>query len=375
MTRRHAVLCSLAALALVGCGAEFKLPTEVRVNRGFPSDGSYQRVDTWAGMDGISDILLTQGGGTQLFLVFKASAAGPARVVEYPLTNGQPLGFRLTDMINPVAVAFANNHLFVLDQGDTASARTTDTTATYDANCGGPIHGFNRPIVDLSRYWRVREYDLLGDTVSTFTDTTLASVNGIAVDAQGRVYVSGVLMHCEVDPFIPRRLTLDTEFRVYRYVRGGPDPDLPGANWTRDRSYELVQGTGIGSTQDPRQMYWDGLGGPALYFADRGNDEVQKFADPGGGSSAFKIDEGDSALLATPNDVALDRAGYIYLVDAGNRRILRHDANGEYVQRVDFDIALPSAPLVDPVAVAADDSLVYVADPGANIVIRYKRRK
>lgn len=363
-----------AALLLAGCGAEFKLPTEIKVNRGFPSDGSYQRVDTWNNMNGITDIVLTQGGGSQLFLVFKSSAAGPARVVEYALTNDQALPYQITDLINPVAAAWqAPNRLFVLDQGDTATARVTaDTTVIYDADCG-PLAGFRRPIADLSRYWRVREYDLDGDTVSTFTDTTFASVNGIAVDSQGRVYVSGVIMHCDVDPFDSRIKTLDSEFRVYRYVRGGSDPDMPGASWQRDRSWELAQGTGIGSTIDPRQMYWDGFGGGGLYFADLGNDEVQKFGEAGG--SSFKIDEGDSSLLAAPNDVALDRAGYVYLVDAGNQRVLRHDPNGEYVQRVDFDVALPAAPLVAPAAVAADDSLVYVADPGANIVIRYKRRK
>lgn len=373
MTRRHALLASLAALALAGCGSEFRLPTETRLDRGFPSDGSYQRIQNWTGMDGVADILLTQGRGTQLFIAFKASAAGPARVVEYPLTNQNPLAYRITDLINPQSVAFSNNRLFVLDQGDTAVARTTDTTAYYEADCGA-LSGFNRPIVDLSRYWRVREYNLDGDTVSTFTDTTLAFVNGMAADALGRIYVSGVLMHCDVDPFDSRIKTLDFEFRVYRYVRGGPDPDMPGAAWQRDRTYELTQGTGIGSTVDPGQMTWDGFDGGALYFADRGNDEVQKFADPGGGASSFKVDEGDSILLDTPNDVALDRQGFLYLVDGGNRRVLRFDAQGEYVQRVDFDISIPAPPLVSPAAVAADDSLVYVADPGANLVIRYKRR-
>ena len=378
MTRRRRFLVLAAALAIAGCGTEFKLPTETRVDRGFPSDGSYQRIANWTGMDGVADIVLTQGRGTQLFVVFKASAAGPARVVEYPLTNQNPLPYRLTDLINPAAAAFSNNRLYVLDQGDTASARVEispdDTVGLrYEAPCG-PLDGFRRPIVHLDRYWRVREYDLGGDTLSTFTDTTLAAVSGIAVDSQGRVYVAGVLVHCDVDPFNVFSRTLDFEYRVYRYVRGGPDPDMPGAAWTRDRAWELQQGTGIGSTVDPGQMTWDGFDGGALYFADRGNQEVQKFADIGGGATSFKIDEGDSVLLDRPLDVALDRAGFIYLVDGGNRRVLRYDVQGEFVQRVDFDIAIPSPALVSPVAVAADDSLVYVADPGAGMIVRYKRR-
>lgn len=366
-----------AALLAAGCGSRFELPSEVRLDRGFPSDGSYQRLASWNGMDGVSDILLTQGRGTQLFIAFRASGSAAARVVEYPLTSPAPLGYQLTDLIQPAALAFHNNNLFVLDQGDTAAARTTipDSlpASVYRASCGS-LRNFRRPIVDLSRYWRVREYSLIGDTVSTFTDTTLAHVNGIAADAQGRIYVSGVVMHCDVDPFDSRIVTLEFQYRIRRYVRGGPDPDMPGAAWERDPGFEVQQGTGIGSTQDPGQMTWDGWDGGALFFCDRGNDEVQKLADAGGGATSFKVDEGDSLLLDRPLDVATDRAGFFYVVDSGHRRVLRYDAQGGYVQRVDFDLAIPAPPLQAPVAVAADDSLVYVADAGAGLVIRYKRR-
>lgn len=366
-----------AALLAAGCGTRFELPTEARLDRGFPADGSYQRLANWNGMDGVSDILLTQGRGTQLFIAFKAPQPGLGRVVEYALTNPAPVGFEIDSLIQPHALAFWNNRLFVLDQGDTAAARITihpDSTATvYRAGCGS-LRNFRRPIADLSRYWRVREYDLTGDTLSTFTDTTFAHVNGIAADAQGRIYVSGVAMHCDVDPFDSRIVTLEFEYRIRRYVRGGPHPDMPGASWQRDPGFDIQQGTGIGSTQDPGQMTWDGWDGGALFFCDRGNDEVQKLADAGGGATSFKVDEGDSLLLDRPLDVATDRAGFFYVVDSGNRRVLRYDAQGEYVQRVDFDLAIPAPPLQAPAAVAADDSLVYVADPGAGLVIRYKRR-
>lgn len=373
MRARQRLAIACAALALAGCGGTFELPNEAQVPRGFPSDGSYQRIANWTGMEGVADIVLTQGSGSQLFVVFRASASGPARVVEYPLTNPNPLDFRLDNLIQPAAAAYMNNRLFVLDQGDTGSARITDTTCVYDAPCG-LLNGFNRPLVHLDRYWKVVEYDLNGDSLTAFTDTTMAFVNGIAVDSDQRVYVSGVIIFCDVDPFDPRLKTLEFQHRVYRYVRGGSDPDVPNAPWQRDRSYEVSQGTGIGYTVDPGQMTWDGYGGSALYFADRGNDEVQKLATPGSGASSYKIDEGDSLLLETPGDMALDRAGFLYVVDGGNRRVLRYDAQGEFVQRVDFDVAIPSPPLVTPVAVAADDSLVYVADAGANMIIRYKRR-
>jgi len=44
------------------------------------------------------------------------------------------------------------------------------------------------------------------------------------------------------------------------------------------------------------------------------------------------------------------------------------------VQRVDVDKNSDDLPLLDPVGVAVDDSLAYVADRGRGQIIRYKRR-
>ena len=43
-------------------------------------------------------------------------------------------------------------------------------------------------------------------------------------------------------------------------------------------SDEVTEGTGVGSTRDPRGMLWSSAAGAALYFADTGNHEVQKYA-------------------------------------------------------------------------------------------------
>ena len=78
---RRMLVIALAAVALAaagGCGGKFDLPTENRVGREIPADQSYQMVATWSGMTGVQDILLTQGAGTQLFVLFNQGGTGTA---------------------------------------------------------------------------------------------------------------------------------------------------------------------------------------------------------------------------------------------------------------------------------------------------------
>jgi DNA-binding beta-propeller fold protein YncE len=375
-----AVALAIAIALLSGCGVKFQLPTESNAGLSHRSDGSYAVIATWPGMDGVADLLLTQGRGSQLFVVFRGAGGAPGRVLEYAL-NSQAVIERhpFPGVLNPAAICAGGGHVYVLDQGDTLHART-DQLCRYETPCDSNLAGFTRPIVDLTKYWRVREYQLYGgDSLSTFTDTTFAWVSGVAADAEGRVYVGGVAIICSIDRFDSRIKTIATEYRIRRYVKGGSHPDMPGAAWHRDDTYELVEGTGIGSTRDPRGMQWvpAGQGGPSLFFADLGNDEVQKFADPGSSAFSFKLESGgsgrDSIPLARPEDVAVDGAGFVYVADTQNRRVLRYDPDRAFIQRVDVPTAPGARALVDPAAVAADDSLVYVADPVLGVVVRYKR--
>jgi hypothetical protein len=369
-----AALSVLAAAAWLaaGCGTTFKLPNEVPTGREIPTDNSYQMIATWTGMNGVRDILLlSQGTGSQLFVLFNAGGTGTTprgSMAAYPLSRPTPIaGIDFPTLFNPAAVAAGANRLFVLDQGDTALARD-------------PVNG---RITDLTLYWRVREFGLLGgDTLGTFTDTSMAFVRGVAADASGRVYVSGTAIINVPDQTDPRILTRTFQFRVYRYKRGPrypgvvpPDRNLPGADWHRDTTYVVEEGSGIGTVQNPFGLFWSPAGGPALYAVDAGKDWVQKLSDQLPSTGFYFLDGGQSgAPFSSPEDVTVDGQGFLYIADTGNRRVLRYAPDGSYVQKVNVELDADRDSLHIPVAVAADDSLAYVGDAQTHKIIRYKRR-
>jgi sugar lactone lactonase YvrE len=375
---RRAIVVTVLALAslleLAGCGTPFSLPTETR-NRQYSTDKSYQIKATWTGMDGIADLLLTQGIGSQLFLLFQRPGVGTAprgEVSGYAIKARPPSPSRLPGidflhLFNPHALCASGGRIFVLDQGDTSLARDPDP---------------QRRVSDLSVYWRVREYGLLGgDTTTTFTDTSFAYVQGIAADDQGRVYVSGSAIVLVPDAQDPRILTRLFQYRIRRYLRVAPgsvtpDPYMPGTDrWVRDLNYIVEDGSGLGTLTDPRGIYWSTATGPALFAADLGKGWIQKLSDYTSSTAFFKIDAGQDSVLIGPQDVAVDLLGFIYVADTDNRRVLRYDPFGQFVQRVNVETDADHLPLNNPVAVAADDSLVFVADRALGRVVRYERRK
>jgi hypothetical protein len=367
-----AMLTMVSGLVLAGCGTDFPLPTETREGRLYSTDNSYQMVATWQWSTGdtIADLLLTQGPGTQLFLLFNhagTTTAPRGAVYGYALKAAPPSpapipGIDFRHLFVPAAMCFGTSHVFVLDQGDTLLARD-------------PVTG---RVADLSLTWRVKEYGLLGgDTLTSFTDTSLAFVRGIAADDQERVYVSGSAIVLIPDPQDSRIRTRTYQYRVNRYVRSSAgDPYMPGTNkWIRDQSYIVEEGSGLGTLTDPRGLYWAAAVGRGLFAADFGKNWVQKLSDAVSSTGEYKIDADTVSTLNGPIDVAVDLAGYVYLTDTGNRRVLRYDPYGQFVQRVDVELDAYGQTLLDPVGLAADDTLVYVADRAANKVIRYQRRK
>ncbi len=392
MARRILVLLALASLALSsGCGAQFKLPTETPGSEPVPSDGSYAMLSTWNGLEGIQDILLTQGSGSQLFLLFNhGGTSGPSvprgEVALYTFTRPTPIGPPYftppAGLFNPVALAATREQLFVLDQGDTCLAR-------YDSNFGTCAAESNHgnPIRDLGAWWRVREFGIGGgDTLSTFTDTSFAVVHGITTDDRGLVYVSGVAVVLDTSTTNPNIRTRKFVSRVYRYARGpkyfGLVPDslnhdryMPGSNWHRDTTWVVFGGTGSSSVSEPRGLAWTRFGSPALFVADKGNDKAKLISTQSVGVGYVSIDGNETGSgFNGPTDVAVDLAGFLYVVDQTNKRVLRYTPAGKYVQVVNLELNAEGLPLLNPVSVGVDDSVAYIADRGRGQVIRFKRR-
>ena len=409
------LLLTILAAAPSGCGGKFDLPTE-HPGRIVPSNQSYGMLKTWRGVDGIQDLILTQGQGNQLFAVFNHGGSGgpqvargevrlyalsgqldPANDHPTPITGGYFEPPR--QLFNPIAIAGGSNHLYVLDQGDSCMAKfdarrgtcepDPEVTPASDSTTF-PRHPFRNQVFDYLATWRVREYGLGGgDTLSTFTDTTVSQPSGISADDQGRVYVAGLVTVLDTLQTDQRIRTRKLVSRVYRYSRGpkyragdvGLDHDsldvnMPGTSaWHRDTTWVVFDGTGASSVADPRGIYWSPRGTHPLFIADRGNNQAKGVSTNEVAVSVVRVDGSASgANLNHPESVTADLAGFFYICDRDSRRVLRYDLSGEFIQRVDIEPNVDGQPLLDPTSVAVDDSLAYVADRGRGQIVRYKRR-
>ena len=394
--RRAAGLAGLALVAALlapGCGGRFTQPTEVRNQAGPPTDKTYAMIATWHGLANVKDIMMTRGTGSQLFMLFNDPAiSGPptlprGSVALYPFTQPVPIGPPFFDpprgLFNPVAIASAQSHLFVLDEGDSCLAKTDPVRNTCEADT--VRNGRRSQIYDYTATWRVRDYAITGgDTLSTFTDTSFAYVSGIAADDFGNVYVSGLAVVLDTSSTDPRIRTRKFASRIYRYARGpkypGVVPDdvlMPGASWHRDTTWIVFDGTGTSSVSDPRGINWTPLHGGALFVADRANNKAKLIGTYAQDAGLLKLDGSETPTgtnFNEPQGVAVDGSGDLYIVDRLNRRVLRYLPDGSYDVLINTELNSDGQPLLDPVAVGVDDSLAYVADPGRGQVIRYKRR-
>ncbi len=357
----------VAIFALSDCGTGFKLPAEVHRTLA-PGNGQYGRIATKDGFSGVADLLLTKSdnpANEQLYVLYKdPSAHGGRGLVSLTQSLGETLSFAYPGLQHPVAVCGNATRLFVLDQGDSCLARAVRPS---DGRCDSNI-------VNFQYAWRVREFfPDGGDTASSFTDTTMAWVQGIALDDQQRVYVSGLAILVTINPDNPFYYYRRYVWRIHRYVKGGSDPRMPGASWHRDDAYSVEEGSGLGTVSDPNGLDWSPYGGGALFIADTGNNRAQRRSDPPSAYDYLLLDDDHGSMIG-PTDVSTDLAGYSYVIDSGHESVGRFQSTGQglgdFVQRVDIE----GAPLVHPIALAADVDKVYVADQ-AGVIAIFQRHK
>ncbi len=405
--RRLLTLLSIAlTFVLSSCGGKFQLPTEHPSAREIPSDGSYTMEGTWTEMDSVRDVVLQTENGAKVYVLFNSAATtgpsvarGQVRCYQVATQKRDLTGSgqfqSLRGLFNPVAISIGANRLWVLDAGDSCMAKIDHQRGDSCDADPRPITPTIRPrpniVRDYTATWRVRPFALVGgDTLSelgttSFTDTTLVQVYGIAADADGRVYVAGLAAIYEpnsADPLHPERKFVS---RIFRYISGPryagvvpADKNMPGSNWHRDTTWSISNGSGLGSVANPRGMSIATAGIPRLFVADAGNDnqglgKTISIFESGVGFRMFDGGEETGIRFLAPSDGSTDPAGFLYLVDRGNRRVLRYTNDALYVQQVDVQANSFQQHLLDPVAAGANDTLVYVADRGRSQVIRYKR--
>ena len=124
-------------------------------------------------------------------------------------------------------------------------------------------------------------------------DLALSRPQGVAVDPQGRVYISDTLHHRIL------RLTPDGKLDA---VIGQPGPE-PG---------QLSEPRGLAIGPDG-----------SLWVADAGNDRVQQFTPDGEIACCFPDERQRGVDLASPTSVAADGEGGVYVSDSLNHRIIR----------------------------------------------------
>jgi len=166
----------------------------------------------------------------------------------------------------------------------------------------------------------------------------LRSPKGIALDAQGNIYIA--------DSYNHRIQVLDPNGQPLR-------------QWGSE-------GSGQGQFKEP----WGVAVGPNgdVYVADTWNHRIQVFDNEGKfkfmwglfGEAPEPMSPGN--VLYGPRDIAIDANGFLYISDTGNKRIVKYNAEGAMLGAIG-GVGDAEGQFQEPVGVAVDsDGFIYVAD-------------
>ena len=171
--------------------------------------------------------------------------------------------------------------------------------------------------------------------------------NGIAVDASGNVYVADA-----------------GNRRIRKITSTGQVTTLAGSGM-------LGSADGVSTSAQfasPNGVAVDAVGN--VYVADNGNQCVRKITSTGqvstlagSGQSGYGDGANTSAQFSSPNSVAVDTCGNVYVGDSGNRRIRKITLTGQVTTLAGLGQSGASSQFSTPYGVAVDAAgNVYVAD-------------
>jgi sugar lactone lactonase YvrE len=242
--------------------------------------------------------ILTVLAGTNVSLTVTVAGTGPFSY-QWQL-NG--VNF-LTNIITTVAGNGIGTYA-----GDGGAA----TNASLHNPSGVAVDAAGDLFVADTQNTRIRTVDTNG-IITTYGGGYVPFPLGLALDASNNLYVASIIYN-----------------EVFKMGANGRLTAVAGGGFGGDGSAATNA-----SLSYPWAVAFDCTGN--LYIADYGNNRIRKVDDngiistvAGNGSHGYSGDSGlaTTASLSYPSGVALDAAGNLYIVDAGNNRIRKVGANG-----------------------------------------------
>ena len=207
-----------------------------------------------------------------------------------------------------------------------------------------------------------------GGDAAAATSAKLDNPRKIALDSSGNLYIADTVNNAI------RKVTASTG--IITTVAGDGTPGNSGDNGVATNA----------ALNSPNGVAVDSSGN--IYIADTGNNVIREVSASSGviervagkGTSGYSGDEGyaTNATLNSPNGVALDSSGDIYIADTNNDVIRKVTASNDIIMTVAGSGsagysgdkgAATSAKLTIPDSVAVDSSgNIYIADTGNNVI-------